>query len=113
MQINIYLTVTTIKGGKHMERVTIFKITVTKAYVASMELGSHFSLSPWGSDTDHYEGYDDGGKQYALPEGFSVAESNSGSFEFYGPDGDHYAMATVGNHPMITNGHQNIHLHLA
>jgi len=93
-----------------MEKVTLYKVTITKAYVASKELGTHFSLSPWGNDTDHYEGYDDGGKQYEMPKGFCIAESNSGSLDFYGPDGNHYALSTVGNHPMISNGHEDIHL---
>ena len=94
-----------------MTTVTIYKVTITKAYVASMEFGTHFSLSPWGNDTDHYEGHDDGGRQYKMPEGFKVVESKGGSLEFYGPDEDHYALSTAGNHPMITNGHQDIHLH--
>ena len=93
-----------------MKKVTLYKVTITKAYIASMELGSHFSLSPWGMDTAEYGGYDDGGKEYEMPNDFCVAESNGGSLEFYGPDGIHFALATVGNHPMITNGHQNIHL---
>ena len=96
-----------------MQTVTIYKVTITKAYVASMELGTHFSLAPWGNNTAHYEGYDNGGKAYELPQGFNIAESNGETLEFYGPDGDHYALATVGNHPMITNGHREIHLHQA
>jgi hypothetical protein len=50
-------------------------------------------------------------KSYEIPEGFTLNESKGGSLEFYGPDGSHFALTTKGTHPMITNGHKNIHLH--
>lgn len=80
--------------SKKKMTVKIYKKTITKAYVASMELGTFFSLSPWGNDTDHYEGYDDGGKLYELPEGFKVAESNGGTLEIYDAKGTHYELTS-------------------
>jgi hypothetical protein len=94
-----------------MKKVTIYKITVTKAYVASMELGTRYSLSPWGENTTEYEGYDDGGHQYELPEGFFVAESQGGSLEFYGANDAHFVLASAENLPMLTDGDQDIILH--
>lgn len=69
-----------------MKTVKLYKITCTKAFVASAELGSGFSLTPWGNDTEYYEGYDDGGKDYILPDGYEVAKSNGGTMEIYKGD---------------------------
>ena len=65
-----------------MNTVTIYKVTCTKAYQIS-EQGTGYSLNPWGSNTAHYEGHDDGGKLYGLPEGYTVAESRGGTDELY------------------------------
>lgn len=57
-----------------MKTVMIYKVTCTKAYFASQEIGEGFSLTPFGQNTPHYEGYDDGGKLYVLPDGYEVSE---------------------------------------
>jgi len=54
-----------------MNTITLYKVTCTKAYQI-LEQGTGYSLRPWGDNTDHYEGYDDGGKLYGLPEGYTV-----------------------------------------
>jgi len=59
------------------------------------------SLAPWGSDTTYYEGTDDGGVEYALPDGYKVAECNGGSLEIYAPDGSHCTLVTAGSGPAI------------
>jgi hypothetical protein len=64
----------------------IYRITLKKGYVQSEE-GTHYSLTPWGGDTAYYEGHDDGGKVYRLPDGYTVGQSVSGTQEIYGPDG--------------------------
>lgn len=51
--------------------VKIYTVVCTEAYQMS-ETGERFSLSPWGKDTDRYKGYDDGGKDYILPAGYTV-----------------------------------------
>lgn len=54
-------------------KAVIYKVTCTKAYMME-EQGTRYSLKPWGSDTADYEGYDDGGQEYVLPDGYSVCE---------------------------------------
>lgn len=66
-----------------MGTVKIYKGTVTKAHMASMELGSGFGLTPWGEDTPEYEGYDDGGRDYILPDGYEIAKTKYGEIAIY------------------------------
>ena len=73
--------------------VTIYEIECSRAYSMS-EQGVGYSLSPWGSNTEYYEGDDDGGEEYDLPDGFEVAESNAGTLEIYVPDGSHYSLTS-------------------
>lgn len=47
------------------------------------EQGEGFSLQPWGRNTPYYQGYDDGGKEYLLPAGFEVAETQFGEKAIY------------------------------
>jgi hypothetical protein len=71
-----------------MARVKIYKITRTKTFRMD-ERGVGFSLSPWGEDTEEYEGYDDGGQYYDLPIGYTVAESKSGDEQIYNAANEH------------------------
>lgn len=66
--------------------VTIYSVTCTRAYIASMELGTRYSLTPWGADTDDYEGHDDGGQDYLLPDGYELAETQYGEPMIYRGD---------------------------
>jgi len=69
-----------------MKTVKLYKGTVTKAYMASMELGSGFDLVPWGGNTREYEGYDDGGRDYILPDGYDVAKTIHGKTAIFHGD---------------------------
>ncbi len=51
--------------------VKIYKVETTKGYMMS-EQGIGFSLRPWGTNTEYYEGSDNGGQDYILPEGYEV-----------------------------------------
>lgn len=62
--------------------ITIYRITRTRAYAMS-EQGTGYSLRPWSGNTEYYEGYDDGGMEYVLPEGYCVAMSQGGTEEIY------------------------------
>lgn len=53
--------------------VTIYKNTCTQS-VSIWDQGTGFSLAPWGDDTDVIKGYDDGGRVYNLPDGYTVGE---------------------------------------
>lgn len=71
-----------------MATVTIYEVECTKAYMMC-EQGTRFSLSPWGNNTEYYEGDDDGGWDYILPDGYTVATSNCGTKEIYDDHGNH------------------------
>jgi hypothetical protein len=58
------------------------------------EQGTGYSLQPWGNNTDHYQGHDDGGKDYTLPEGYTIAQSNGGTVEIYDEQGNHCEIIT-------------------
>lgn len=76
-----------------MKTVKLYKVTCTKAYMMS-EQGCGYSLIPWGSDTSYYEGYDDGGKEYALPDGYKIGESDAGDLAIYDADNKHCDIVT-------------------
>ena len=54
-----------------MTTVTIYKNTCTQGVMMS-EQGTGFSLTEWGSDTDMIKGFDDGGQNYVLPDGYTL-----------------------------------------
>lgn len=82
-------------GGEIMNTVKIYQITRTKTYMMG-EQGTGYSLHPWGNDSDHYEGCDDGGVDYIIPEGYHVAEDMTGSLHIY-PIGVNYPCELVQN----------------
>jgi len=86
-----------------MGTATIYKVTCTKAYMMS-EQGTGYSLQPWGNNTVDYEGYDDGGKTYTLPDGYEVAESNGGTLELYNPQGERVQIMDDHGHPAVVTG---------
>ena len=65
-----------------MKKVKLYKVTCTESYMIN-EQGENYNLYPWGLDTNEYKGHDDGGNYYVLPEGYEIAESNSGKVEIY------------------------------
>jgi hypothetical protein len=87
---------------KEMKKVKIYTITCTQGFQMA-EQGTNYSLTPWGNDTVYYKGFDDGGKDYELPEGFEVAETNDGTPAIY-KGNDHYDLYKQFNSPAITNG---------
>lgn len=58
--------------------VKIYTVTVTRAPMASCECGKFLSLAPWSGNSMDYEGYDDGGTTYTLPDGYTVGVSDDG-----------------------------------
>ena len=54
-----------------MTTATIYRVTTTMGYQMG-ECGTNYRLDPWGDNTQWYEGYDDGGREYRLPEGYRV-----------------------------------------
>lgn len=80
--------------------IKIYRITCTKAYMMG-EQGTGYSLRPWGDNTPHYEGYDDGGAEYVLPDGYTVAMSRCGLLEIYDPRGHCCTLAPRSDHPLL------------
>lgn len=61
------------------------KLYLIKQYEAFSihAIGERFSLMPWGENTIYDKGYDDGGKEYYLPEGYEVSEDATGYPHIY------------------------------
>lgn len=74
-----------------MAKVTLYKINCTKAF-SMVEQGEGYSLTPWGDNTASYEGSDDGGKEYNLPDGYSVAQTKAGDMAIYDQNNCHCAI---------------------
>lgn len=84
-----------------MSTITIYTITVSEAFRAD-ETGTRFSLEPWGQSTAYYRGGDDGGELYELPEGYTVAEDQTGSLSIY--DAGNNPVSLVGQtHPALAD----------
>lgn len=75
-----------------MATARIYTVSCYKAYEA-YATGTRYSLHPWGHNTPDYEGEDDGGVDYLLPDGYEVAESISGSLYIYDSEGGACALA--------------------
>lgn len=84
-----------------MEKVTIYQVTCDKGYYIG-ETGTGWSLRGWGGNTDCYSGWDDGGCDYLLPEGFSAGEDKMGLPHIY--TDDNYPVPIIGTHaPTLIN----------
>lgn len=80
--------------------VKLYKINQTKAYQMS-EQGEGYSLEPYFSGSNHYEGYDDGGKDYILPEGYEVGESTMDELQIYSDKGEYCQIIKKFNSPCL------------
>lgn len=89
--------------------VKIYNVTITQAYMMS-EQGTGFSLNPWGKNTMYYSGYDDGGKDYILPDGYELAESNSGEMHIYNAEGEYCTLVNKFDCPILMTSNEEIML---
>ena len=71
-----------------MATINAYRSTITKAYSIS-EIGSGYSLTPWGHNTPYYEGYSE---PVIIETGLRLAESNSGAVYLYGATGGGYTL---------------------
>ena len=94
-----------------MTTVKLYQITVTKSYMMD-EQGTGFSLKPWGDNTIHYEGYDDGGKEYQLPEGYELSETTMGELAIFDNKGE-YCKIVGADVPTLVSGLGQVKLKLA
>jgi len=84
--------------------VELYKVTVTKSYMMS-EQRAGYDLNPWSGNNRDYEGYDDGGREYILPDGFEVSKSTHGQLFIYrGNDHCEISVHYTSGLPMILCG---------
>lgn len=70
---------------------TIYRIRVTET-LGGVEIMDDWSLEPWGMNTAHLRGEDDGGKLYALPEGVHVGVNALGFKGIYSDERSKYPL---------------------
>ena len=58
-------------------KIKLYHVTQHQAY-SILEQGSWFSFEPYGSNSMYYQGYDDGGKDYILPDGYTIGKTQDG-----------------------------------
>ena len=92
-----------------MTTVTIYEITCTRGF-QMCETGVGYSLEPWGDNTVIYEGCDDGGEQYALPEGYALARDGMGDLVICDSHGRDGILINDNGHPAIDTGYETIRL---
>ena len=92
-----------------LNTVTLYKITQTIAFQMS-EQGEGYSLEPYSSNSTYYEGEDDGGKDYILPEGYTVAEAMMGETQIYNSKGEHCQIIKKFNSPCLITSEGEIML---
>lgn len=66
--------------------VTIYRITLTKSPMGEQP-AENYSLSPWGHNSAIFQGHDDGGRAYRLPEGYAVGDDGFGETVIWDPRG--------------------------
>lgn len=92
-----------------MTTIILYKITCTKAYMIG-EQGESYSLRPWGNNTSYYEGHDDGGKKYILPEEIEIGEDKYGETMLFDADGHHVSITVhePSGRPQLVIGMHNM-----
>jgi len=90
-----------------MNTVLLYKVTITKGYMMG-ECGTVYSTVPCGKNTKYYEGFDDGGEIYILPDGYELCETEYGNLEFYRKCKQtgkyiHVALITDNNTPVLVD----------
>ena len=92
-----------------MTTVTIYEITCTSGY-QMCETGTGYSLEPWGNNTVIYEGCDDGGEEYILPEGYHLGSGEMGELAICDSHGHDRILINDNGHPAIDTGYETIRL---
>jgi len=100
------------KGVLRMNTVKLYQVTTTKAHEMS-ERGVSYSLYPWSGNNRDYEGSDDGGKDYILPDGFLVSDSSSGERQIYNAKGEYCGITNKSNSPCLLTSDGDIVLKMA
>lgn len=95
--------------SKKVNKVVIYKIDVEKS-ISMGDQGITYSLEPWGQNTDRIEGSDNGGREYVLPEGFSVAVNSFDRAQIYDRNDRPCEITSGGkykSYPVLVDGNWN------
>lgn len=84
--------------------IKIYQVTCTKGFIASIETGTGFSLKPWEGDNIDYEGYDNGGLDYILPDGYNTGFDDCGQPHIYDSKDNYCELVSVNGNPAIVTG---------
>lgn len=76
-----------------MQKVKLYHVTCTEAWNA-WTTGEGWSLEPWPGDGTYTRGYDDGGHDYVLPDGYHLGEIKDGSPAIF-KDGNDRAVTLI------------------
>jgi hypothetical protein len=82
--------------------VKLYKINQTKAYRMD-EQGEGFSLTPYSSNSPEYDGYDDGGKEYILPDDYKVGKTTDGGIAIFDNDDAYCVLSSKYGHPLLVS----------
>ena len=70
------------------------------------EVGKGYSLEPYTSGSGYYTGDDDGGKEYQLPEGYSVTQTEYSGEAIFDADSSHCSIMvhSSGRPQLVSSG---------
>jgi hypothetical protein len=81
-------------------RVLIYRVTCTQGFRMD-EQGTGHSLEPWGRNTPYYEGYDDGGRLYELPDGFKMRQTTDYGVALFDAAGRYIPVSSDKGKPVL------------
>ena len=90
-----------------MNTIKLYRCTCTTGIYSDDTQGYNYSLEPWGNDTLTIKGYDDGGQDYRLPDGYTVRETINGQHVIHNAAGERCELVTIGNTPAISDLRQD------
>ena len=95
-----------------MNTVKLYQVTTTKTHQTS-EKEVSYSLYPWIGNNRDYEGTDDGGKDYVLPDGFEVSDTTTGERQIFDAKGEYCGITNKHNSPCLLTSDGDIVLKTA
>lgn len=82
-----------------MATVKLYYIKQYEAYRMA-EVGHFYSLKPWSGNTIDYKGEDDGGRDYELPDGYSIGETICGELSIFDKNDKYVELITMRQRPV-------------
>lgn len=95
-----------------METVKIYHGRIFENPEAMYLNGETVSLIPLVSDGGGWITDSDGGKDYILPDGYYVSESNCSEKMIFSAKNEACALSWRGTHPCLSTSRETVHLHI-